>query len=414
MNNISLFIALRYFRSKRSGFISIISGIAFTGIALGVSVLIIVTSVMNGFEKELQTRILQAIPHASIEGSISNDDIDEIVNTLYENKKIVGAAPYIETQGLVSSGSSLKGVYIYGVNPSEEPSISIVSEQMIDGTWDSLSDDGYNLLMGDILAVQLGLRLGDKVNVLVPDTNLGLAGILPRTRQFTVSGIFSLGAPEMDESFVYLNIKNASKLLRMNNSVHGIRVRYSDLFLAPTEIYKDLFRIQKSLNINVGANDWTRSYGTLFKAIKNEKFLISLLLTFIVLVAIFNVVSMLVMIINEKRAQIAVLVTLGGTRRFIQKIFIYFGSLIGIFGTLSGLLIGLLITYNLGSIIGLLEYTFGVKFLEVYFIDYFPVDIRPAWIFFICTGSLLLTIISSIYPATIASKVEPAEVLKYE
>tara|TARA_B110000881_G_scaffold51925_1_gene44144 strand:+ start:941 stop:2107 length:1167 start_codon:yes stop_codon:yes gene_type:complete len=387
---------------------------AFAGIAIGVAVLIIVTSVMNGFEKELQTRILQAIPHASIEGNISNDDIDEIVNTLYENKKIVGAAPYIETQGLVSSGSSLKGVYIYGVNPSEEPSISIVSEQMIDGTWDSLSDDGYNLLMGDILAVQLGLRLGDKVNVLVPDTNLGLAGILPRTRQFTVSGIFSLGAPEMDESFVYLNIKNASKLLRMNNSVHGIRVRYSDLFLAPTEIYKDLFRIQNSLNINVGADDWTRSYGTLFKAIKNEKFLISLLLTFIVLVAIFNVVSMLVMIINEKRAQIAVLVTLGGTRRFIQKIFIYFGSLIGIFGTLSGLLIGLLITYNLGSIIGLLEYTFGVKFLEVYFIDYFPVDIRPAWIFFICTGSLLLTIISSIYPATIASKVEPAEVLKYE
>jgi lipoprotein-releasing system permease protein len=414
MNNVSLLIALRYFRSKRSGFVSIISKMAFAGIAIGVAVLIIVTSVMNGFEKELQTRILQAIPHASIEGNISNDDIDEIVNTLYENKKIVGAAPYIETQGLVSSGSSLKGVYIYGVNPSEEPSISIVSEQMIDGTWDSLSDDGYNLLMGDILAVQLGLRLGDKVNVLVPDTNLGLAGILPRTRQFTVSGIFSLGAPEMDESFVYLNIKNASKLLRMNNSVHGIRVRYSDLFLAPTEIYKDLFRIQNSLNINVGANDWTRSYGTLFKAIKNEKFLISLLLTFIVLVAIFNVVSMLVMIINEKRAQIAVLVTLGGTRRFIQKIFIYFGSLIGIFGTLSGLLIGLLITYNLGSIIGLLEYTFGVKFLEVYFIDYFPVDIRPAWIFFICTGSLLLTIISSIYPATIASKVEPAEVLKYE
>ena len=414
MNNVSLLIALRYFRSKRSGFVSIISKMAFAGIAIGVAVLIIVTSVMNGFEKELQTRILQAIPHASIEGNISNDDIDEIVNTLYENKKIVGAAPYIETQGLVSSGSSLKGVYIYGVNPSEEPSISIVSEQMIDGTWDSLSDDGYNLLMGDILAVQLGLRLGDKVNVLVPDTNLGLAGILPRTRQFTVSGIFSLGAPEMDESFVYLNIKNASKLLRMNNSVHGIRVRYSDLFMAPTEIYKDLFRIQNSLNINVGADDWTRSYGTLFKAIKNEKFLISLLLTFIVLVAIFNVVSMLVMIINEKRAQIAVLVTLGGTRRFIQKIFIYFGSLIGIFGTLSGLLVGLLITYNLGSIIGLLEYTFGVKFLEVYFIDYFPVDIRPAWIFFICTGSLLLTIISSIYPATIASKVEPAEVLKYE
>jgi len=223
-----------------------------------------------------------------------------------------------------------------------------------------------------------------------------------------------VGAPEMDESFVFLNIKNSSKLLRMNNSVHGIRVRYEDLFLAPVEIHKDLFNIQNSLNLDLEASNWTQSYGTLFKAIKNEKFLISLLLTFIVLVAIFNVVSMLVMIINEKRAQIAILVTLGGTKSFIQKIFVYFGSLIGLFGTLSGLLFGILISYNLGSIIGLLEYSLDVKFLEVYFIDYFPIDVRPSWVFFICSGSILLTLVSSIYPATIASKIEPAEVLKYE
>ena len=414
MNSVSLLIALRYFRSKRSGFVSIISKMAFAGIAIGVAVLIIVTSVMNGFEKELQTRILQAVPHAAIEGNINNNDIDKIVGSLYENDKVLGAAPYIETQGLISSASSLKGVYIFGIDPVLEKSISMVSDQIIDGSWESLNKEGYNLLMGDILAMQLGLRVGDKVNVLVPDTNLGLAGILPRARQFTVTGVFSLGAPEMDESFIFLNIKNSSKLLRMNNSVHGIRVRYEDLFLAPVEIHKDLFYIQNSLNLDLEASNWTQSYGTLFKAIKNEKFLISLLLTFIVLVAIFNVVSMLVMIINEKRAQIAILVTLGGTKSFIQKIFVYFGSLIGLFGTLSGLLFGILISYNLGSIIGLLEYSLGVKFLEVYFIDYFPIDVRPSWVFFICSGSILLTLVSSIYPATIASKIEPAEVLKYE
>ncbi len=414
MNSVSLLIALRYFRSKRSGFVSIISKMAFAGIAIGVAVLIIVTSVMNGFEKELQTRILQAVPHAAIEGNIKNNDIDKIVSTLYENDKVLGAAPYIETQGLISSGSSLKGVYIFGIDPVLETSISMVSDQIIDGSWESLSEEGYNLLMGDILAMQLSLRVGDKVNVLVPDTNLGLAGILPRTRQFTVTGVFSLGAPEMDESFVFLNIKNSSKLLRMNNSVHGIRVRYEDLFLAPVQIHKDLFNIQNYLNLDLEASNWTQSYGTLFKAIKNEKFLISLLLTFIVLVAIFNVVSMLVMIINEKRAQIAILVTLGGTKSFIQKIFVYFGSLIGLFGTLSGLLFGILISYNLGSIIGLLEYSLGVKFLEVYFINYFPIDVRPSWVFFICLGSIILTLISSIYPATIAAKIEPAEVLKYE
>ena len=414
MTSLPLFIAIKYLGGKKSGFLSFVSSAGFIGVALGVAVLILVSSVMNGFEKELQTRILQAVPHAAIEGNINNNDIDKIVGALYENDKVLGAAPYIETQGLISSASSLKGVYIFGIDPVLETSISMVSDQIIDGSWESLNKEGYNLLMGDILAMQLGLRVGDKVNVLVPDTNLGLAGILPRTRQFTVTGVFSLGAPEMDESFIFLNIKNSSKLLRMNNSVHGIRVRYEDLFLAPVEIHKDLFNIQNSLNLDLEASNWTQSYGTLFKAIKNEKFLISLLLTFIVLVAIFNVVSMLVMIINEKRAQIAILVTLGGTKSFIQKIFVYFGSLIGLFGTLSGLLFGILISYNLGSIIGLLEYSLGVKFLEVYFIDYFPIDVRPSWVFFICSGSILLTLVSSIYPATIASKIEPAEVLKYE
>jgi lipoprotein-releasing system permease protein len=282
MNNISLFIALRYFRSKRSGFISIISGIAFTGIALGVSVLIIVTSVMNGFEKELQTRILQAVPHASVIGSIPNQNISQIIKTLEEKDNILGAAPYIETQGLISSGSSLKGVYIFGIDPLLENSVSIIGDHMLLGSWNSLQEAGYNLLIGDILAMQLGLVVGDRVNLLVPDTNLGLAGISPRTRQFTVTGIFNVGAPEIDQAYIYLNLKNASKLLRLKDSVHGIRIRYKDLFMAPAEIRTDLSEINSLFSSSFNAVSWTDNYGTLFKAIKNEKFLISLLLAFII------------------------------------------------------------------------------------------------------------------------------------
>jgi lipoprotein-releasing system permease protein len=414
MNNISLFIALRYFRSKRSGFISIISGIAFTGIALGVSVLIIVTSVMNGFEKELQTRILQAVPHASVIGSIPNQNISQIIKTLEEKDNILGAAPYIETQGLISSGSSLKGVYIFGIDPLLENSVSIIGDHMLLGSWNSLQEAGYNLLIGDILAMQLGLVVGDRVNLLVPDTNLGLAGISPRTRQFTVTGIFNVGAPEIDQAYIYLNLKNASKLLRLKDSVHGIRIRYKDLFMAPAEIRTDLSEINSLFSSSFNAVSWTDNYGTLFKAIKNEKFLISLLLAFIILVAIFNVVSMLVMVVNEKKSQIAVLVTLGGTKLFIQKIFLYFGSMIGISGTLAGLILGCLISYNLGSIVASLESLLGVKFLEVYFIDYFPIDMRLNWISLICISSIVLTVVCSLYPARMASKIEPAEVLKYE
>jgi len=414
VNNVSLFIALRYFKSKRKGFVSIISGIAFAGIALAVAVLIVVTSVMNGFEKELQNRILQAIPHASIVGNIKNNNVKNIIDAIGNNSNIEGAAPYIETQGLLTTGSSLKGVYIYGVDPHYESTVSIVNRHIISGTWDSLNGESYNVLIGDILANQLGLVVGDKVNMLVPDTNLGLAGILPRTRQFVVSGIFSVGAPEIDQAHVYLNLTNASKLLRLDDSVHGIRIRYSDLFSAPTEVFKDARVINELFSLNLYPTSWTQSYGTLFKAIKNEKFLISLLLSFIVLVAVFNVVAMLVMVVNEKKGQIAVLTTLGASKNFILSIFLYFGTLIGATGTFVGVLSGLLISYYLGSIINFLELILGVKFLEVYFIDYFPIDMRFNWIFCIGLLTMLLTSLCSLYPAKIASNIEPAEVLKYE
>ena len=414
MKNISLFIALRYFKSKGQGFISFQSGMALAGIAIGVAILILVTSVMNGFERELKTRILQAIPHASIQGNISKTEVEGLSESLMLNSNVLGIAPYIETQGLLSSGTYLKGVYIFGIDPKYEKNVSTIEEHFIEGSMDSLKGNGYNLVIGDILAIQLGLTVGDSVNILVPETALGLAGILPRTKKFKITGIFSLGAPEIDQSYVYLSMNKASKLLRTGESVHGIRIRYSNLFNAKDYIRSDLVRINKEFQKNYKASTWETTYGTLFEAIQMERFLVAFILMTLVLISSYNLMSMLIMTIKEKESQIAILISLGATNRLIKNIFLFFGFLIGLVGVIIGLLMGLLVTTYFGSIVSFVESLFGIHFMKVYFIDYFPIDIRRSWIFSICIISFFLASIASVYPAKIASKVEPAEALKYE
>ena len=414
MNFLPLFIAVKYLRSKRTGFLSFISNAGFLGIALGVTVLILVSSVMNGFEKELRERVLQSIPHASIIGGIEIEEVSQVRDILLENEEIVAIAPFIESQGLIGSSESLKGVYIFGVNPDLENKVSIVGKRIVEGSWSSIEKEKYGIVIGDILAYQLGVGIGDMVNVLFPDTTLSLAGILPRTKRFKVTGIFSIGAPEMDQSFAYINISNAQKLLRLDSNVHGVRIRYKDLFQAPQMAHLDTIRVNQALNSYYSSSNWTNIYGTLFKAINMEKFLVFLLLSLVVVIAVFNIVSLSVMTINEKRSQIAILMTIGATPSFIQNIFMYFGSLIGLTGTILGLLIGLILTYFLGSIITFIENLLGIRFLEVYFINYFPVDLRVNWILAICLISILLTILASLYPSRLASKINPAEVLRYE
>ena len=414
MKNISLFIALRYFKSKGQGFISFQSGMALAGIAIGVAILILVTSVMNGFDRELKTRILQAIPHASIQGNISKTEVEGLNKSLMLNSNVLGIAPYIETQGLLSSGAYLKGVYIFGIDPKYEKNVSTIGEHFIEGSMDSLKGNGYNLVIGDILAIQLGLTVGDTVNILVPETVLGLAGILPRTKKFKITGIFSLGAPEIDQSYIYLNTDKASKLLRTRESVHGIRIRYSNLFNAKDCIRSDLVRINKEFQKNYKASTWETTYGTLFEAIQMERFLVAFMLMTLVLISSYNLMSMLIMTIKEKESQIAILISLGATNRLIKNIFLFFGFLIGLVGVIIGLLMGLLVTTYFGSIVSFVESLFGIHFMKVYFIDYFPIDIRRSWIFSICIISFFLASIASVYPAKIASKVEPAEALKYE
>lgn len=414
MKNISLFLALKYFRSRGNGFVSFHSGMAIFGITIGLLILVLVTSVMNGFQKELKERILETIPHASILGDIQLDEFQSIEKKLYSNNEVLGSAPFIETQGLLSSASHLKGVYIYGVMPEYENTVSEINQHIIRGSFNSLEESGYNIVIGDILAYQLGITVGDNVNVLVPDTGLGIAGIFPRTKKFRVSGIFSIGAPEIDQSFAYIGITNASKLLRMNDSVTGIRIKYKDLFDSNYQVKVDLENIRNENNKQLSASTWQQNYGTLFEAIQNERFLVALMLFMLIILSAYNLMSMLVMTVNEKKAQIAILMTMGATSKVIRNVFLIFGALVGSFGIFLGCLSGLLISMNFGYIINFLERLFNTKFLQVYFIDYFPIDIRFEWVAAICLVAFILCLLFTIYPSRLASKVDPVEVLKYE
>ena len=414
MKNISLFLALKYFRPRKNGFVSFHSGMAIFGITIGLSILILVTSVMNGFQKELKDRILETIPHASILGDIQQEDFTSIRDILNNNPNLIGAAPYIETQGLVSSGSFLKGVYIYGVDTDYEKSVSQISKHIIEGNFDSLDDSGFNVVIGDILAFQLGVGIGDFINVLVPDTGMGIAGIFPRTKKFKISAIFSVGAPELDQSFAFMSIKNASKLLRMGNAINGVRLKYHDLFLADYEVRSDLANLQSATKQRFQYTTWKQNYGTLFEAIQNERFLVALMLFMLIILSAYNLMSMLVMTVNEKKPQIAILMTMGATSSIIRNVFLIFGSLVGSMGIFLGCFVGLLVSFNFGVIINFIESLTGIAFLQVYFIDYFPIDIRFEWVASICFITFLSCLIFTIYPSRLASKIDPVEVLKYE
>ena len=252
------------------------------------------------------------------------------------------------------------------------------------------------------------------MNVLVPDSGLGLAGIFPRTKKFKISAIFSIGAPELDQSFAYMSIANASKLLRIDQSITGVRIKYQDLFSSNKQIRLDAANVRKNLNKEVMTSTWQQNYGTLFEAIQNERFLVSLMLFMLILLSAYNLMSMLVMTVNQKKPQIAVLMTMGATSKTIKNVFLLFGGLVGSFGILLGCLAGLIISINFGSIINFLEILFNTQFLKVYFIDYFPIDIRFEWVLAICAITFISCILFTIYPARLASKVDPVEILNNE
>ncbi|RBW49833.1 lipoprotein-releasing ABC transporter permease subunit [Marinobacter sp. F3R11] len=409
---LSFCIGLRYTAAKRRNhFISFISLTSMIGLMLGVAVLIIVLSVMNGFDRELKERILGMVPHAIIQSSGPLEDWETVDAQVQEHPRVLAAAPFVQGQGMITGGGDVRGVLLNGVLPEEERTVSIIEDHMIEGKLDDLVAGEFGIIVGRTMAASLRLQLGDKVTVVLPEASVTPAGVLPRLKRFTVKGIFSVGA-ELDGNYTLIHMDDAAKLMRTGGKAQGVRLLVDDLFAAP----KVAEEAARALSGRYYISDWTRTHGNLFQAIRMEKTMIGLLLMFIVAVAAFNIVSTLVMVVTDKTADIAILRTMGATPGRIMRIFIVQGAVIGVFGTMIGTGLGILGALNISAFISWLEGVLGHKFLsaDVYFISYLPSQLQWQDVSIISGAGLALSLLATIYPAWKASRVDPAEALRYE
>jgi lipoprotein-releasing system permease protein len=410
-----LFIGLRYTRAKRRNhYISFISLISLLGITLGMTALITVMSVMNGFQEEIRTRILGVASHIQISGV--NEKLSNwqgVANEAIKHSQVEAAAPYVSAQGMVSFNQVVRGVLVRGVLPSKEDKVADFSQMMISGELNNLVSGEFGIVVGAELAQSLGASKGDKIVLISPQGQMTPVGILPRLKQFTITGIFKAGHFEYDSTLVLIHMADAQKLYRMENTqVSGVRLKLQDLFQSKQVVQELLPMISDTTFIS----DWTSQHANYFRAIQIEKRMLSLILALLILVAAFNIVSTLVMAVTDKQSDIAILRTLGASPRSIMKIFIIQGTLIGFLGTILGVLGGVLLAFNVDSVIASIEYLFNVQFLsrEVYYISEVPSDPHLVDIVTVAILSFGLTILATIYPSYRASKVNPAEALRYE
>ncbi len=411
---LALCIGLRYTRAKRRNhFISFISGVSMLGITLGVAALITVISVMNGFEKELRERILGMVAHATIAGADRGglDDWQRVIAAATTTPHVIGAAPFIEREVMVQ-GSRVSGGAIRGVDPALEASVTELPGKVIAGKWASLVPGAYNVILGQELAYAIGAEVGDNVQVFAPMTRTTPAGVLPVTRRFTVTGIFSVGHQDYDRYVAVLHMSDAQKLLRMGDSVTGVRLKLDDLFLA----YRVASQLRDRLGGFYAVSDWTREQSNFFRAIQTEKAVMFIILSLIVGVAAFNLVSSLVMLVTDKQADIAILRTLGLPPRSVMGVFMVQGMLIGIIGIASGVMLGVLLAQNVSPLMHLIERSFGFQLLpaEIYYISDLPSDTRSADVVRIVVVAFVMSLIATIYPAWRASRTPPAQALRYE
>lgn len=407
------FIGLRYTRAKRRNhFISFISLISMLGLTLGVMVMILVLSVMNGFDRELRTRILGMVPHATINGYQPISDWQTLSEELIANPKVVATAPFIQLQGMLTHDGGVAPVLVTGVEPEAEKTVSIIEDHMQSGSLDNLVEGEFGIVIGELIAKRFNVAVGDKLTFVLPEASVTPAGVFPRLKRFTVAGVFKVGA-ELDSSLAMINLGDAAKLNRWQpGQVQGVRIKLDNLFEAP----KVAWDLVAKLPGDYYAQDWTRTHGNLFAAIKMEKTMIGLLLMLIVAVAAFNIISTLVMVVTDKKADIAILRTLGATPMSIMGIFMVQGSVIGVVGTLSGCVLGVLAALNVSQMVAWLENTLGIQFLssDVYFISYLPSQLIWSDVFIICGAALSLSFLATLYPAWRASRTEPAEALRYD
>ena len=412
LDRLPLLIGLRYVRAKRRNhFISFISLTSMLGLMLGVAVLILVLSVMNGFDYELRTRILGMVPHTKIESRSGLVEWEALAEQLMQRERVIGAAPYVQQQGMFSVGGRNEGAMVNGIHPEWEDRVSIIGRHMRQGSLDELQPGEWNIVLGSLLARHLGVGVGDRVTLLVPEASITPAGVFPRLKRFTVSGIFSVGA-DLDASLAYANIEDMQTLARLGEAVGGLRLELDDLFVAGSETRA----IVNELGAGYRGIDWTFSHGNLFQAIQMEKRMIALLLTVIIAVAAFNIVSTLVMVVTDKHADIAILRTIGATPRSIMGIFVVQGLAIGVIGIAIGVALGILLALTVSDLIGWVESVLGIQFLDagVYFISDLPSRLHWDDVGNIVAAAFGLTFLSTLYPAWRASRVQPAEVLRYE
>ncbi|WP_431080147.1 lipoprotein-releasing ABC transporter permease subunit [Pseudomonas thivervalensis] len=410
-----VFIGTRYTRAKRRNhFVSFISLTSIIGLALGVVVMIVVLSVMNGFDHEMRTRVLGMVPHATLETGEAISDWPSLAAKVKQNPQVLAVAPFTQMQGLLTNDGKVSKVLLNGIDPGLERQVSIIDNFMQQGKLDDLAPGSFGIVIGDKAAAKLGLAIGDKLTFVAPEVTVTPGGMFPRMKRFTVVGIFHVGAGELDG---YLGVTNLQDLARLHrwkpDQVQGLRLKFDDLFQAP--------RVAWTIAQQLGedryyARDWTRTHGNLYQAIRMEKAMIGLLLLLIVAVAAFNIISTLVMVVNDKKGDIAILRTLGATPGQIMRIFMVQGTVIGVIGTFVGALVGMFAALNVSAAIAGLEGLIGHKFLnaDVYFIDYLPSQLQSDDVLMVCGAALVLSFLATLYPAWRAARTQPAEALRYE
>lgn len=413
-----LLIGLRYVRARRrtdggNRFISFISMVSMLGIALGVAALIVVLSVMNGFQRELRTRILGVAAHAEVvsyEGDLA--DWQAPLAIALHHPGVRAAAPYVQQQGMLADGGNVRGTLVRGILPDEEAKVADIGQHMKVGDMGALKAGEFGIVLGSDLAKALGVIPGQKVMLFAPTGIFTPVGMQPRSKQFTVVGIFEVGMFEFDGGLALIHLQDAQALYRMGSSVSGVRLKLEDMNEAP-RIARELMT---KLDSSIGVSDWTRSHANFFRAVQIEKNVMFIILSLIVAVAAFNIVSTLVMAVQDKRADIAILRTLGATPASIMVIFMMQGALMGLIGLGLGIAGGVLLALNISTIVPAIEHVLGIQFLakDVYFISELPSQLLWSDVTTITTVAFVLTLIATLYPSWRASRVNPAEALRYE
>ncbi len=407
-------VGLRYVRAHGvSRFVSFISGVSMAGIGLGVAVLIVVLSVMNGFETELRERILAMTAHATVSGLDGRlSDWEQARNAALTDPRVLEAAPYLSGEGMLVNGERLSGALVQGIEPELEQAVAAVGNAMQTGQLGQLAKGEYNIILGAALAEHLQVAVGDSVVLVIAQGQVTPAGLMPRMRRFLVSGIFEIGMYEYDRHVGYIHMGDAARLYRAGDNVSGLRLKLEDMFQAPQVVRE----VARSLGGSFFVSDWTREHRNFFRSIQVTKRIMFVILLLIVAVAAFNIVSTLVMVVQDKQADIAIFRTLGSAPASILTVFMIQGLVIGVVGTLGGMLLGVLLALNLEMLVNAMEVVLGMDLLaaDVYFISDLPARVNWLEVLQICLFALGISLVSTIYPAWKAARTQPAEALRYD